>query len=105
MRLSLEQVDSSRNAYLMRPPQRELKYYWEKKMSTIVACATTEKIGETAGQVWQALDTQGPQKITQLVKEMNAPRDLVMQALGWLAREEKIAIEEQSRSRFVSLAR
>jgi len=31
------------------------------------------------------------------------PRDLVMQALGWLAREDKLSIEEEGRSRILSL--
>jgi hypothetical protein len=37
------------------------------------------------------------------VKEIDAPRDVVMQALGWLAREEKLDIEEDGRTRTVSL--
>ena len=72
-------------------------------MATVEANSIVEKIGETAGEVWHLLNTSGPQKITQLVKAVDAPRDQVMQAVGWLAREEKIAIEEQSRSRVISL--
>jgi hypothetical protein len=34
---------------------------------------------------------------------VDEPRDVVMQAVGWLAREDKIDIEENSRSRVVSL--
>lgn len=60
-------------------------------------------IGETAGAVWDVLSVQGRLPITKLVKEVDAPRDMIMQALGWLAREGKIVIEEESRSRFVSL--
>ena len=41
--------------------------------------------------------------LAKLVKEIDAPRDLVMQALGWLAREEKLNIEGDSRTRLVSL--
>ena len=72
-------------------------------MATVEANSAVEKIGATAGQIWHHLDESGPQKLTQLVKEIDAPRDMVMQAIGWLAREEKIAIEEQSRSRVVTL--
>ncbi|MCH2115743.1 MAG: winged helix-turn-helix domain-containing protein [Pirellulales bacterium] len=72
-------------------------------MATLEASSTVYQIGESAGQIWTLLDTAGPQKITHVVKEIDAPRDLVMQALGWLAREEKITIEEQTRSRVVSL--
>ena len=61
------------------------------------------QIGETAGDIWHLLDTKGSLTITKLVKEVNAPRDTIMQALGWLAREEKINIEEDARTRIISL--
>jgi hypothetical protein len=61
------------------------------------------QIGETAGDIWHLLDTKGSLTITKLVKEVNAPRDTIMQALGWLAREEKINIEEDARTRVISL--
>jgi hypothetical protein len=61
------------------------------------------EIGETAGAVWHTLNEQGPLTIAKLVKEIEAPRDVVMQALGWLAREEKVEIEEDGRTRVVSL--
>jgi len=73
-------------------------------MATVEAPSTVDRIGDTAGQVWHLLDEEGPKKITQLVNRVDAPRDTVMQALGWLAREEKIRIEEQARSRVISLA-
>lgn len=72
-------------------------------MATAEAPSFVAQIGKTAGTVWHYLEQSGPVRITHLVKEIDAPRDLVMQALGWLAREEKIVIEEKSRSRFVSL--
>lgn len=61
------------------------------------------KIGETAGTVWQVLAQNGPTTIAKLVKEVGAPRDIVMQAIGWLAREDKIGLEENGRSRTVFL--
>lgn len=62
-----------------------------------------EQIGATAGDVWKILDESGPTTVTKLVKEVSAPRDVVMQSLGWLAREEKIVIEEIGRKKIVSL--
>jgi hypothetical protein len=34
---------------------------------------------------------------------IDAPRDQVMQSVGWLAREEKITIEEATRGRIIAL--
>jgi hypothetical protein len=61
-----------------------------------------EQIGETAGQVWNTLATHGPLSLTKLTKESGAPKDLVLQAIGWLAREDKISIEE-GRTKLISL--
>jgi hypothetical protein len=66
-----------------------------------MSCIT--QIGETAGSIWQVLNTKGPQTIAKLVKETGGPRDVVMQGLGWLAREGKVNIEEEARTRVVSL--
>jgi hypothetical protein len=72
-------------------------------MATAHGSSTIDQIGETAGRVWQLLSEQGPLSISRIVKDVDAPRDVVMQAIGWLAREDKIAIEEESRSKVVSL--
>jgi hypothetical protein len=66
-----------------------------------MSCIT--QIGETAGNIWQILSTKGSLTMAKLVKEIDAPRDVVMQGLGWLAREDKIAIDEEARTRIVSL--
>jgi len=62
-----------------------------------------QQIGETAGDIWKALSLKGPLSLAKLAKEVNAPRDLVMQGVGWLAREDKVTIDEESRTRVVSL--
>jgi len=51
------------------------------------------EIGVTAGEIWQKLDDGGPMSVAALVRESSASRDTVMQAIGWLAREEKITLD------------
>lgn len=72
-------------------------------MATAGPDSLVAEIGETAGVVWRLLADNGPMNLTKLVKASEAPRDTVMQAIGWLAREEKISLAEEGRSRFVSL--
>jgi hypothetical protein len=48
-------------------------------------------IGETAGAIWRHLSENGPCSLAKLTKEIEAPRDIIMQGLGWLAREDKLA--------------
>lgn len=69
--------------------------------ATVVCCV--HQIGETAGLIWHALEEEGPLSLAKLAKQIGAPRDVTMQAVGWLAHEEKIDIEETKRGRVVSL--
>jgi hypothetical protein len=61
------------------------------------------QIGDTAGLVWRQLTDSGPMSMAKLVKAVGEPRDTVMQAIGWLAREDKLQIEENSRTRIIAL--
>ncbi len=61
------------------------------------------QVGETAGRVWQALSSDGPQTLSQLKKKLNGTGELVSFALGWLAREDKVEIVQEKRSLRVKL--
>jgi hypothetical protein len=67
-------------------------------MSTAV-----QQIGESAGAVWHALSENGPLSYAKLVERVGGNRDVVMQAVGWLAREGKVEIEESKRGKVVVL--
>lgn len=72
-------------------------------MSTPAPGSCVDQIGVTAGFIWQALAEKGPLTMAKLVKAVGQPRDVCMQGLGWLAREGKVWITEEGRSRVVSL--
>jgi len=72
-------------------------------MTTKSSEKSSASIGDMAGVVWRTLSTKGPLSITNLVKATGSPRDSVMQAIGWLAREEKISIKKKGRSCTISL--
>jgi len=72
-------------------------------MATAGPVSGVAQIGDTAGTVWKVLAENGPLSMAKLVKAVGEPRDTVMQALGWLAREDKLWIDEEGRSRVVSL--
>jgi len=65
--------------------------------------SAVQQIGETSGAVWHALNENGPLSLAKLVERVGGNRDVVMQAVGWLAREGKIDIAETKRGRVVSL--
>ncbi|MGD0694060.1 MAG: winged helix-turn-helix domain-containing protein [Terriglobia bacterium] len=55
-------------------------------------------IGETAGQVWQVLNSDGPQTLPQLRRKLDGTGPFVDFAVGWLVREEKIDIDQEKKS-------
>ncbi len=63
-----------------------------------------EKIGWAAGKVWETLRANGEMNIAQIPKKMKEKSVVVQQALGWLAREDKIDYNIKGSKIFVSLA-
>ncbi len=65
---------------------------------------TVEEIGHAAGEVWGALSTgNGGVTLAALKKSVDAPADLVLLALGWLAREDKVEIDASAKTPTISL--
>ncbi len=64
---------------------------------------TTAQIGESAGRVWQLLNTTGALPVSTLPKELGEKAPLVHQALGWLAREGKIEYMMEGKKTIVKL--
>lgn len=52
------------------------------------------KIGENAGKVWKTLNDKGPLNLSALKKAAKLDDRQLYLALGWLAREDKVAIEK-----------
>ena len=72
-------------------------------MSTKTASSPVDQIGGSAGTIWHALHKDGPMSVAKLVETVELNRDLVMQAIGWLAREGKLQITETKRGRILAL--
>jgi len=62
-----------------------------------------EKVIETVGKVWRFLGQNGQTNVSKLATSLKEKDELVYQALGWLAREDKIEYTVKNRRTFVSL--
>ncbi|HBG40694.1 MAG TPA: hypothetical protein DDZ96_10780 [Porphyromonadaceae bacterium] len=62
-----------------------------------------EKIGTNAGKVWTQLDEVGRQNIKDVKKTTKLTDKDLYAAIGWLAREGKIFVEEVEKDVFISL--
>jgi Mn-dependent DtxR family transcriptional regulator len=61
------------------------------------------KVGETAGKIWNLLKEKGEVNISQLPRLLNEKSVIVHQALGWLAREDKIEYRTEAGKTYISL--
>ena len=51
------------------------------------------EFGQSAGKVWRAINTHGPQTEKALIKNTKLTKKNFYAAIGWLARENKILLE------------
>ena len=57
-----------------------------------------EEIGKAAGTIWDALNTKGELSLSELKKKVKGKQPIFDWAIGWLARENQIAITPEKRS-------
>ena len=62
-----------------------------------------EKIGETAGQIWDLLKKKGEVNMAEVPRLLKEKSTVVYQAIGWLARENKIEYRTADAKIFISL--
>jgi len=62
------------------------------------------KIGEMAAKVWKTLGEKEDVEILRLPQILKEKGEIVYQALGWLAREDKISYHSKEKKTFVSLS-
>ena len=63
-----------------------------------------QEIGSAAGEIWHFLNDNGPATVSKIVKELDQPKDTILQGIGWLAREGKVDYElGKGKSRLLKL--
>lgn len=63
-----------------------------------------EKVGETAGQIWDLLKKKGEVNMAEVPRLLKEKSTVVYQAVGWLARENKIEYRTAATKTFIFLA-
>lgn len=61
------------------------------------------RIGETAGRIWKTLSDHQEISLSRIPKMVGEKDAVVYQALGWLAREDKIEYHSKANRTLVSL--
>ncbi|MGZ8162194.1 MAG: winged helix-turn-helix domain-containing protein [Methylobacter sp.] len=60
-------------------------------------------IGDAAGKIWKYLDKNGPSSVTKVTTETGISKNDIQRAIGWLLKEDKLAIELIGRAETLSL--
>ena len=63
-----------------------------------------ENIGEAAGRIWETLEAKNEVSIAQLPKTLKMKTEIAYQALGWLAREDKIDYHDRGGKVYITLS-
>jgi hypothetical protein len=64
---------------------------------------TVREIGALAGRLWHLLSSNGGSNPTRLGRELGATPGDVNRAIGWLAREDKLAFLQTTRGETIQL--
>ena len=62
-----------------------------------------EKIGKIAGKIWEILKENEELDISRIPRILKEKSDVTYQAIGWLAREDKIHYSKKSNKIYISL--
>jgi hypothetical protein len=62
-----------------------------------------QRIGEAAGKIWSALSNRGPMRKAALARRSGVKGALLDQAIGWLAREDKVSGQSRGKGATLSL--
>lgn len=60
-------------------------------------------IGAAAGSIWMYLNEHGSASASKLIEALELDRNEVQRAIGWLAREGKLAVERKGKNEFFRL--
>jgi hypothetical protein len=74
-----------------------------KQVAKAPPAISKEQIGHVAGDLWHLLDKEGPQNLAAIKKSIAAPADLLLAAVGWLAREDKLDFSTSGRTVKIAL--
>lgn len=62
------------------------------------------EVGQTAGKIWETLEKHGELSVSKLPTAVKEKPVVAYQALGWLARENKIKYNTKGKGTYVSLS-
>jgi len=67
------------------------------KVKLKLGVTTWREAGEAAGRVYEHLALEGPKNFAELVRGLKTREGLILMALGWLSREDKVEFGEDGR--------
>lgn len=82
--------------------EQDLQVY-AKAMEALKRGVMKDQVIEAVGRTWQYLKDNGETGLVVLPRRLKERSELVNQAIGWLAREDKLRYREEKGRTFISL--
>lgn len=88
-----------------KAPAKKAKAETAKPVAVEVApeISVAERIGLTAGSIWNYLSENGATPVSKLVRELSEEEKIIQRSIGWLAQEGKITLDTIDRVEIIAL--
>jgi hypothetical protein len=87
----------------IQKPSTEVQAVIPKPVVTKPELTVSERIGLTAGNIWQYLSENGSTSVSKIAKELTEEEKIIQRSIGWLAQEDKITLSIVDRVETIAL--
>ena len=84
-------------------PTKNTKAVANKPAAAAPEIGMPERVGLTAGNIWQYLAENGTTPVAKLIQELPEEEKIIQRSIGWLAQEGKITLDTVDRVETVAL--
>lgn len=86
-----------------KPKVAEQEVVEEKSSATSAEISVRERVGLTAGDIWNHLTENGPTPVSKLMAALPEKDAIIQRSIGWLARENKVVLSVVDRIETIAL--
>jgi hypothetical protein len=87
----------------VKKTQKKAPIVAPKAVAAIPKLTMSERVGMTAGSIWHYLAENGQTPVGTLLRELGEEEKIIQRSMGWLAQEDKIALDALGRVETLAL--
>lgn len=86
-----------------KAPPKKTQAVTPKPPTVVPDITISQRVGLTAGNVWQYLNENGACPVSTLIRELPEEEKIIQRSIGWLAQEDKITLDTANRVETIAL--